>query len=122
MSLSFMDSYQINRKQGRILLLGPTFLVVTEDGVEGRFFDLKRAKETLNRIDKGAKYNRFIVEVDLNGKISDDPEKIDGEIQTKPDFDSYWCGDECINKLLIFCEKYWQHDKGLSKGYIVFVF
>ena len=90
-------------------------MVVTKDGVEGTFLDLERAKEVLKGLDVQDKDTRFIAEVEIDGKLMNDPTIIDGEAQLQPNFNSYFGGDKFVRELMVVCDKYIQAAKGIYR-------
>ena len=86
------------------LKLAPTFLVVHETAVIGNYLDLKKAKEILNKVEKG---QRLIAEVDGLGNLSRDSRIIGGQTQgTDEGFNSIWEDQKGIDMLMDTCQKY----------------
>ena len=85
-------------------MLGPTYLVVSDSGVQGRYNDLEGAKQALNDINSG---NRLIAEVTGKGILNRDPHVINGHDQHPNNgFNKWWCGWNCINNLMDVCQDY----------------
>ena len=97
-----------------ILLSGPKFLVVRDSGVVGTYNDLEDAKQALMSINSG---NRLIAEVDSNGNLLRDPHIVGGQNQGKgmqAGFNKYWCGWDCINRLMDMCDIFLHPPKQVS--------
>ena len=92
--------------------LAPTFLVVHENGVLGRYIDLERAKERLKTVANG---KRLIAELDCNGRmdlcringLNRNPHIIGNQAQeTSQGFSSNWDNQNDINLLMDICQVY----------------
>ena len=97
----------------KIAHLGNSFLVVTDAGVKGRYFNLDDAKNLLKGITSGA---RLIAEVDKSNKVLKDPHLIEGQPQTRENgFNKSWGNWYVINRLIEICEKFIQNMKGMFR-------
>ena len=97
-------------------LLEKSYLVVNDDGVVGRYFDLEQAKSVLKETKSG---NRFIAPVNEYNEVMKeakdplDPHYIDGELQTTENgFNKFWCDYHCIIRLIEMCKEYLRAIKG----------
>ena len=85
-------------------MLVPTYLVVSESGVQSRYIVLEDAKQALNDINRG---NRLIAEVNGQGILNKDPHVINGHNQISGNgFNNKWCNWNCINSLMDVCQEY----------------
>ena len=97
-------------------LLEKSYLVVNDDGVVGRYFDLEQAKSVLNETKSG---NRFIAPVNEYNEVMKenndplDPHIVNGQPQTRENgFNNLWCDYSCIIRLIEMCKDYLQTVKG----------
>jgi hypothetical protein len=87
-----------------LLNVEPTYLVVSESGVQGRYKLLEDAKQMLNGIRSG---NRLIAEVKGHGVLNRDPLTISGKNQTDDNgFNKLWYGVDSIIDLMDTSQKY----------------
>ena len=88
------------------LYLVPTFLVVNENGVAGRYTDIEEAKQKLKS--NGGRI-RLIAEVNDRGELNRDPHLVGGQNQgigIKAGFDKHWRGWNDIDMLIETCFLY----------------
>ena len=97
-------------------MLEKSYLVVNDDGVVGRYFDLEQAKSVLNETKSG---NRFIAPVNEYNEVMKepndplDPHIVFGQPQTRENgFNNLWCDYSCIIRLIEMCKDYLQPVKG----------
>ena len=85
-------------------LVEPTYLVVSDSGVKGRYKSLEDAKQLLTEINSG---NRLIAEVKGHGVLNRDPRSIGGQNQTNDNgFNNLWYGVDSIIGLMDTSQKY----------------
>ena len=79
-------------------------MVVQDEGVVGRYFNIELAKKKLKSIQSGA---RLIAEVDDSNFVNEDPHWVGGQKQTSNNgFNKFWWSWHDIDRLMGIARKY----------------
>ena len=87
-------------------MLGSTFLVVTDNGVVGKYADIETAKRVLSGV---STRNRLVAEVYTGNVLKRDPHTVGGQMQSSGNaagFNKWWGGWSDINRLMNMAQTY----------------
>ena len=97
-----------------IFMPGSTFLVVTDNGVVGKYADIETAKRVLKGV---STRNRFGAEVHSGNVLKIDRRTVGGQMQSSgkdAGFNKWWGGWSDINRLMNMAQAYLNSPNGIT--------